>query len=330
MVETFDISEDAIKTLDRYKFLIACVCVFMLLIGAILLVILLPLSYTYINYDEMGFKKDTVSNTIYYDTVYTKGRYFWSPSFVAILFPTTAQYVNYEDNADGILSVFSDTGVEFHIGASFQYFLVKDGLKELYKLYGTNFHKQIVNIGRASMKNAASKMSIEDFLSKRDEVYDHMYEILRDDLNSICGKEKCVDVPPYKFQLKEIKFPNQIEAKYLSIAVQLQNNVREQQIQRAIIIRKETDKLVSQYNANKTITLQLANAESNLAVQNAVAEAFRITQTAVGTGMQYIFYELNIIDSQLKGEFMKLVSIIDGNNPRIISDVSLNEYVSIL
>lgn len=308
----------------KVKMIVGITFTVILGIGVLLMLILVPLSVQYVEHDQYAFKKNKVTNNVDTDTVYEKGRYFWGVGYEAVSFPRTAQHVVYKDGDHGALLVFTDGGLEFKIECAFQYFLIKDGLPTLFKQFSSTFNTQIVNVGRTSLKNTAPNFPVDDFVKNRKNVQHQMYLQLKSELNKLCGSTMCVDVPEHKFQLRRIIFPPQIANKYLDVAVQTQTNIEKQEKQVADLTRKETEKLVEVVKANITVVTQESIAQSNRIVEEANANSFKVKQIAIGQGINTALTAIGIDSSQseLSNKFIRLMSILDSNTPKLLSGIS--------
>ena len=65
-----------------------------LFIGVILTIALVPASFSYVEYDELALKKNTVSNKVDNSIVYENGRYFWGVSVEPLTFPSKYQLIS--------------------------------------------------------------------------------------------------------------------------------------------------------------------------------------------------------------------------------------------
>src|SRR5881392_1780936 len=101
--------------------------VVIMIIGLVLLAIMLPLSFNYVNYDQFGFTRNKFG-AVDYSTVITQGRLFLPLSYGVVLFPTTFQRVAYLNSAGTSLSIFTNEGLTFYIDLSFYYRLKKTSL----------------------------------------------------------------------------------------------------------------------------------------------------------------------------------------------------------
>ena len=110
-------------------------------IGFLLLVILLPLSFSYVSYDEYAMKKNSITHTLDYSEVYEMDRYFWGVGKSPMTFPRNYQFVDFGGSQE--LSVFDKKGLEIILHSSFEYRIIKDDLTKLYREYGLGYADQV-------------------------------------------------------------------------------------------------------------------------------------------------------------------------------------------
>jgi hypothetical protein len=121
-----------------------------LFVSLILLLVLLPLSFSYVEYDEYALKKHTVENTVETDSTYDVGRYYWGVDRTALPFSRHFQKVT------ETFSIFPTNGLEFDVDVVFWYRIQKENLGQLYKAFGTSFDSQVRNRANAKIKNVGT------------------------------------------------------------------------------------------------------------------------------------------------------------------------------
>jgi regulator of protease activity HflC (stomatin/prohibitin superfamily) len=273
----------------------------LLFIGTLLLLILLPLSFSYVEYDQYALKKNNIENTVEVDgSVYEVGRYYWGVEHVPLAF--SRQYKKVTEK----FSIFPANGLEFDINVVFFYKLQKDNLGKIYKAFGTVFDNQVVNRANAKIKNTAPGFSLEQYITHRPLITETLYNSLHPDLNSIF-----IDMPVDKFYLAEVSIPNEIKQRDLDAAVQKQRNIEEQNKQLATIVRKETQKLEQEINANITIVGATAQASYVRIQSEAQAVADKTKSSADGLGLQNLFLQINVTDTPTKEKYISYFAFLD-------------------
>jgi len=290
-------------------------------IGVILVVILVPLSFSYVDYDELAFRRNTLSNFVDQDEVFHNGRYFWGLTSRPLTFPSIFQRFEYRGTD---LEVFSAGGLAFMLDVDLYYRLNPSDLSNIFTDFGTEYDSRIRDEAIASIKNTATMFSVDDFVINRPQIVDRMFENLNRDLEQVH-----VQIEPEKLLLRRIIFPDNIRTIFLRTAVQdLENN-------RAILQRDvdlfniETQQFVESIRANVTIVNQTATSLAQATVLNARAQADEIRQEAIGTGLDIFFTTLNFQDPTSRERIFELYSIIDSQNgARVIVGDGLNVLIN--
>ena len=281
------------------------------IIGVILLIVLLPVSYNYIEYYEIGFKKNTVSNTVDISQVYGPGRYLWAPEDSVVTFPSTYQHIEFLDDD---LLVFSQTGLEFNLEADIYYRLTEENLANIYQDFGTNYHDRFVEAIRASIKNTAPNFSVDEFVRNRTDITQIMFNNINNDLADLNIK-----IDENKFFLGRISFPDLVKNVFLNTAVQQLQNDQSLLQQQVTLIDRSTEQILASIDANITIVLQQSLAEAESIVRKSEAEAKKIFEEATGQGIGNLFAQLNVTSVSDREMIFKLFSILDNeNDPQLI------------
>lgn len=276
-------------------------------IGALLIMILVPLSFSYVEIDEWAFKKSKVNNKVDTTKVYGNGRYFFGLGKKVVAFERRFQLVSFTDNST--LSVFTLNGLALGLECTFQYRLDPTRLATLYEKYGTVYKANIISIATAALKNAAPKYTVDDYVTRWSEVADTLASELSVTLNAVG-----VEMPKEKFQIREIHMPDSIQAIYLATAIRLQENQRKEYAQRYQQIIKETELQVTAITAQSTsVSIQAAGTAERI-VAEAEAEALRMEQEANGQALAAIISAvgLSASDSVLRAKLIRLVPFITG------------------
>ena len=284
-------------------------------IGLLLMLILVPLSFSYVEWDEMAFKKNVLTNVVDDSQVYLSGRYLWGPTFEALTFPRTFQLIQYRNND---LLIFSGKGLEFSIEIDVYYKLDPQKLQQIFSNFGTNYHERFKDAIRASLKNSAPLYSVDDYITKREEIIQFMFVELNHDLEPFN-----LSIELHKLLLHRIIFPEIIKNKFLQTAVQVLNNKKSQLEQEVEIILKNTETLIENINANITIVNKSAIAQANTIVVSSEEEAKNIVQKAVGTGINSLMTAIGAITSDTRKDLFSLLTVQDGETLKtLVGDLS--------
>lgn len=274
--------------------------------GLVLMALCLPFAFTYVEYDEWAFYKNTFASTVDTSEVYTEGRYFWGWPGDAVRFPNTYQFVQY--SGQDALASFTAEGLEVKVECSFQYKLIKEELPELFGDFSVNYHTQIQSVGKANIKNTLRMFQPSQLLENRKAVADAVAANLTTALNVVHAS-----MPATKFQLRKITFPPGIRNKYLTTATQQLRGKEQEYKKTADLIRKDTEVLSKSYDANVTRILERANAEADLTKNTASYEARAIISSTEGEGYAMLFKTIGIENNvPLQQKFLKLDALLEG------------------
>ena len=289
-----------------------CTCVVILL-----LIILLPISFMYVSFDEYAFIRNKLTNTVDTSFVYENGRYYVLPHNEAVVFPRDYQVINMS------LSVSDKEEKGFFIEVAVHYRLNKGTLANIYNEFGTNYETQIRSLIESIIKNIAPQFTLDEYLNKRANITRTINDQLKDELEDIF-----IILENNKVFIQLITFEQATINRFLDIAVQGQDNEKRIYEQDAELIRVDTDRLSEEVQAETTIIRRTADAQALQAVDTAKAEALRITGGARGEGIASVTNELGIVTSATRKEFIKLMAIQDniehirlidvGSDPSII------------
>jgi len=257
------------------------------LTGLLLLVILLPLSISYIDYYDYGLKQSKISGKVDTTKVYTSGRYVVGPDARFLKYQASAHLIHLEE-----LAVFSDggadnVGLSFLIDVDFTYFLKEEEVGQLHRELAKNYEAIILSRTKDAIKNSATTVKFSDYFRERLSVEKQFFKAVQDRWDTQPSVHATLD----KFHVGRIKIPEVVAQKQLSAKIQVEKNKEEEFLQMARIEREVTLVDVNRINLTKDKLLKKARAEANLFTANAVAEGERIKNDAINTGT------MNLLDS---------------------------------
>ncbi|XWV24774.1 hypothetical protein QJ856_gp1009 [Tupanvirus deep ocean] len=282
----------------------------------ILLATLIP-SFKYVSYNQYALKQHRFGE-VDLKTVYTQGRYVIDPIYRMVYFPSTMQSV------DILSTVFSNLGLEFDMHIIVYYQLPKENLGNIYHQFSLNYENRISNIVKTVVKDIATSYSVDDYVVNREIIQNNFsLEVHRQLRNSIG-----VDIPALYFRLLDIQFPPTVVSSSLVSAIELQNNQIKNFEQQVAIIVADTNNMIAQIHTQANLTLATAKIQANELITNSKSSADAIISSARGKGIESILQLLNITTPNLRNEFVKLVSILDGSEPKILSG-NFNAFVNV-
>jgi len=298
-------------------------------LGLLLTIILLPSSFVYFAYNEIGFVKYTVNNNVNTDKTYEIGRFYTGPFFKAVVFPRDHQRI------DSRLAIFTDDGQEFNINMVTFFRLDITRLAELYDQFGTTSWKNQASIRiDSTIKSMAPNWKIDDYIRKRESIVSEFYygttefSGVRADLESIG-----IILDYDKFWMAAVEIPEAIASRNLDAAIQLQVNEMEQNNRQVILVETETLRLeqvilgnitrvkaggdagVQTINAAADAAIVTLNAAADAAIAKelavASAEADNLMATTDGSGLSDLFNALNITNITVKSKYIAYFSLLD-------------------
>ena len=275
-----------------------------LLVGAfvavLLVLILVPLSFSYIDYYDYGLVQRKTTGSVDVDNVYTNGRYMLGPDKKFVKYQADAHVESFEN-----FGVFSATlsnesiGLEFWVDVDFTFFLIEEEIGLLHQQLARNYRSVIMSRASEGIKNAAAKdVTFTEFFQNRSEVELLFRKAVQDrwdvapSLHCVLdqfhlGKclsymrvslAHCYNSPSALTGTIEtvqgrIRIPQSVARKQLESKVQNERNQREEFSQLAQIEREQTQVEVNKINLNTNKELRTAHAEASLIKTKATARA---------------------------------------------------------
>eukprot|EP00525_Craspedostauros_australis_P005970 CAMPEP_0198109084 /NCGR_PEP_ID=MMETSP1442-20131203/1101_1 /TAXON_ID= /ORGANISM="Craspedostauros australis, Strain CCMP3328" /LENGTH=313 /DNA_ID=CAMNT_0043764583 /DNA_START=134 /DNA_END=1075 /DNA_ORIENTATION=+ len=263
----------------------------LLLTGLLLFVILLPLSFGYIDYYEFGISKRKSTGTIFYDKVYTRGRYHLGPDKTFITYQADAHSESFEE-----LAVFSagggneSIGLAFEVDVDFTYFLIEDEIIDLHRELARGYKDVVVSRAKDAIKNAAISVTFNEYFQERRLVERKFRDAVRNRWNEKPSLHCTLD----QFHLGRIRIPENVAQKQLEGRIQNERNDMEEFLQLAELEREETSVQVNRIELEKSVTLRTANANASLIRSKAQSEAERIKSEAQINGTRLVYSRAGI------------------------------------
>lgn len=267
-----------------------CLIVTGVTIALLLLVILLPLSFSYLDYWEYGLKQRKTTGRVDTSRVYTKGRYALGPDFKFLKYQADAIVVHLED-----VSVFSDggkdsVGLTFLLDVDFTYFLREKEVGELHKDLAKTFKSVIKSRTIDAIKNTATTVPFVNYFKGRKELESQ----LREAIQTRWDVEPQLHADLDQFHLGRILIPDTVAEKQLSAKIQIETNKKEEFLQQARVEREITAVMVNTINLQKEKLLKETQAKASLVTANAIAKAEQIKGDAINNGTKDLLDALEI------------------------------------
>jgi hypothetical protein len=188
-------------------------------IGAILLTILLPLSYSLVNLDQYALYHSNWSEQLSYDADFSEsGRHFTGLTGELIKFPRTKNLIQFSTGYDGSpqgilkgggneLQAWTKEGANVYIQASYYFSLTKENILKLYQEYGSNWLSFVVRLSFSALKATTCTFLTNDFVVNSQAVSAQMEKNLASAFTSNFSGAILLD----SFQLMQISFDNDLD-----------------------------------------------------------------------------------------------------------------------
>ncbi|CAF1182284.1 unnamed protein product [Rotaria sp. Silwood1] len=288
-------------------------------IAILLLVILLPLSFSYLDYYHYGFLRRHSSGRVNLDRVYEGGRYLVGPDHHFKKFKATAHSVNFNR-----ISVFTTDNLEVHLTITFQFFLIKEDLPLLHAAYDIYYEPIIVSNAKEAIISTCSRFDTDEFINDREKIWREIYLGVKRQLGGSCCipncKNQCTNCPIHEkcvtnckprekgckkeekgffaevryLQLHDIDVPERVMERRLLGLVRDLEKEREEYINQEALVKKQTDILVNQYRNNATQSVAFSEAQAQLKRERAKADALKRVEIARIDGLTAMCSTLGI------------------------------------
>lgn len=293
-------------------------------LGVLLMVILLPMSFSYLDYYEYGFARRKTTGNVDTNKVFPGGRYCIGPDFEFKEFYASAQYVYFNH-----IPIFTTDNLQVNISVELQFFVIKEDLKLLHDTFDVFYKSIIINNAKDALKNSVTKFDTDEFISNRTVIQNDLFYGVRQRLSGKCCLPNCkTDCPNCEkwercdlnckprsqctkedkglfvevryLQLHDIDIPYQVNERRLLQLVRTLEEEREESHRKETKVRKETEVMVAQIKNEANEILESAKANASLVINQAEVNASRIIENVHNTGLQKMFNELGLTSNKHK------------------------------
>lgn len=305
-------------------------------IVALLIVILIPTSFSSVEYHELGFKRRKSTGFVDISEVYTSGRYFVGPDYTFKVFPADAHFVELNE-----ISVWTGDKIEIKISCNFQYFLRKDFLQDLHEAYNVDYKPVVRGTAIDAIKGRAADLPIDDYIRNRENIEKELFKALAKRVDGCCREncpsdeeempacgyciknslceddERGMFVEVRYFQLLAVDVHEDVKSRYLRQVTEAAEEERAQFELREKVVRKETERIKNKiYNEAREIA-QNASAKAVVIDAEAKAKALRVVEEARSEGLKNLYSELGITTDEEKAAFNYLRSLRQNKNVKL-------------
>ncbi|XP_033728421.1 uncharacterized protein LOC117317661 [Pecten maximus] len=300
---------------------VAKVVIFVVGLGALLIAILVPMSFSYLEYYEYGFLRQKSTGTVTLDKVYTSGRTYTGPDVEFKIFQADAHKVELDD-----ITVFTADKLEVGVTIYFQYFLRKEDLTLLHAAYDLYYEDVMKSSATDAVKGATTTFNTKQMITDRKLLEETIYTAVRERLGGTCCRQDCssflnacpVGCKPYitcetadkglfadvrYFQLGEVTISESVKERYMEALVLLEEAEAELLKQEAQVIRKNTTAIIQRTENEASEIQEQGTAEAAYIKSVASANYTAIIETARSEGLKAVFNRLAVTDQQYKSSF---------------------------
>ena len=261
-------------------------------IGVLLVLILVPLSFSYVDYFEYGLKQRKSTGKVDTSKVYGSGRYMLGPDYTFLKYRADSHDLHLKE-----LAVFSSSGgsnesigLEFVLDVSITYLLRKESIGQLHKDLASSYKAVIDSRAKDAIKNEAIFITFNEYFQGRMDVEKRLRLAVQKRWNEKPALHCDLD----QFHVGRIQIPEAVARKQLETKLQNERNDKESFLQQAQIERELTAVDVNAVLLEKEKVLRTAQAEANLIKAKAKAEAEEIVLGAQNDGFKLLFGAANI------------------------------------
>ncbi|XP_060073159.1 uncharacterized protein LOC132552974 [Ylistrum balloti] len=290
-------------------------------VGVLLLVILLPMSFSGIEYYEYGFKRQKSTGTVTLDEVYSSGKHLLGPDYEFKIFQADAHFVTLNQ-----VRAFTSDGLEVRLTVNFQYYLRKDDLPELHRAYDIYYKDVMRSSAIDALKGAVPVFTTREMFSERKVVEEAMYKAVRERLGGICCQKNC-NLWKYAcpascksreicmeadhglfanvkyFQMGQVYIPHDVKERLLRSLTLKEDAEKEKLLQDAQVERKITASKVQTRRNEAAEVRQEAEATSAMIQLTSRANYTAVVESSRSRGLTGLYSRLGITDQRIKNSF---------------------------
>lgn len=268
-----------------------------ILIGVAAVVVMIAFyivsSFSSLELNEYGLDYSGIWKTVDSEP-YTSGIHFLGFQHSFIVFPKSAQTIDFTDDGDsGIIDSRTSDGLVVLLEVSFQYELQKQSLYSMYKRYGTEYESNIILITIDVINKVSNNYTAYDFFVDRSEISAVMENSLTGRLNADMG----IDIK--FFQLKTVDLPDSFEDAIQTTEVKKQDIEKAKAEKSKAVIEIETK--IQKAQQNKEIILNQAYGQSNSTTYASIGEvkSYNVTEMTTVDAYSLLKQTSNLTNTEL-------------------------------
>jgi len=273
-------------------------------IGLLLMVILLPLSFTKLEYYEAGLLAQKSTGSVDLDEIYDSGNHFIGPDFMFKTFPINIQ------SFDQRLDVWSksggtDAGATITLDVSFQYRIRKESIADLYRKVATGYEPLVKTYALDSIKNTAPLFGVDEYLTQRPKIEaafkQNVTMALRDDI--FCD---VIDL-----QLRRIILSAEYEETKLQAAIQNEKSQQATFDGQTAVVEAETERDVQVINDAADLEEKTAIADAKVITEQATYTAKRTVEQQRSDGLRQMLTDAGFVTDEHKASLDYIQTLIN-------------------
>ncbi|CAB9500915.1 SPFH domain / Band 7 family [Seminavis robusta] len=263
-----------------------CKCILgVLVVGILLTIILVPLSFSYVEYYEYGLAQRKTTGSVDTSRVYAKGRYALGPDYKFLKYQADAHVETLRS-----FSVFSSgdsnssIGLDFKLDIDFTYLLKKDEIGVVHQELARSYQGIILSRAKDAIKNEAARVTFLQYFQNRSLVETRFRDAVQRRWEINPSLHATLD----QFHLGRIQIPESVAGKQLEAKIQNERNDQEAFLQEAAIEREMTAVLVNSIDLETQKVLRTAFAQASLIQSRATSQARQLIADAQTDGIQQL------------------------------------------
>ena len=273
-------------------------------IGCLLTIILLPMSFSKIEYYEAGLLAQKSTGNIDKDTIYTAGNYMIGPDFSFKTFPVSLL------NFDQTIAVWSksggqDAGATLQLDISFQYRIRTADIGKLYNKVAMSYETLVITYAQDAIKNTSPLYGVDEYLNNRTTIE----QALKQNVTKALKTDIFCDV--VDLQLRKIGLTADYEQTKLNAALQVEFNGKEEYVQKTGVIEEETSLAVAAISNEALVIKNAAVADANLIKQKAEYEAKKLVEGQRSAGLKLMLSEMGLVTDEHKASLDYITTLIN-------------------
>jgi hypothetical protein len=236
-------------------------------------------------------------SSVYRGQQFANGRYLVGP--FASFIPFEKGFITYvwsdDDSIDGDssdISCWTKSGQNLRMSFSVQLRFNPEALDRMYFDHGTDVYSHMRVLLQSSVQNTCSEFENEEFFTSRERLSSEIEASVARDLS----KEDYATMT--FFQLREIAFPENLQAAILAKLLKRQAEFLATFDQQVQVNRKELQEIRERAEATASVTFRNATAEGDFEILRAVADGKRKIEELRGDMMAELLDTLDIGEKQ--------------------------------